>query len=56
MWPLTGKEPGPVSAATYDNELYGLQPGANTLAIFYDKDGGRSVSHRPCGRTCATGR
>ena len=29
---------GPVSAATYDGKLYGLQPGANTLAIFYNKD------------------
>jgi maltose-binding protein MalE len=27
-----------VSAATYDGQLYGLQPGANTLAIFYHKD------------------
>jgi multiple sugar transport system substrate-binding protein len=33
-----GYAPGPVSAATYDKQLYGLQPGANTLAIFYDKD------------------
>jgi multiple sugar transport system substrate-binding protein len=29
---------GPVSAATFDGKLYGLQPGANTLAIFYNKD------------------
>ncbi|HYI58476.1 MAG TPA: extracellular solute-binding protein [Microlunatus sp.] len=29
---------GPVAAATYDGKLYGLQPGANTLAIFYNKD------------------
>jgi multiple sugar transport system substrate-binding protein len=27
-----------VAAATYDGKLYGLQPGANTLAIFYNKD------------------
>ncbi len=27
-----------MSAATYDGKLYGLQPGANTLAIFYNKD------------------
>jgi multiple sugar transport system substrate-binding protein len=33
-----GYAPGPVSAATYDGKLYGLQPGANTLAIFYYKD------------------
>jgi multiple sugar transport system substrate-binding protein len=33
-----GCAPGPVSAATYDGKLYGLQPGANTLAIFYNKD------------------
>jgi len=33
-----GFAPGPVSAATYDGQLYGLQPGANTLAIFYNKD------------------
>jgi multiple sugar transport system substrate-binding protein len=33
-----GYAPGPVSAATYEGKLYGLQPGANTLAIFYDKD------------------
>lgn len=33
-----GYAPGPVSAATYDGKLYGLQPGANTLAIFYNKD------------------
>ena len=32
-----GYAPGP-SAATYDGQLYGLQPGANTLAIFYHKD------------------
>ena len=29
---------GPVSAATYQDKLYGLQPGANTIAIFYRKD------------------
>ena len=33
-----GYAAGPVSAATYDGQLYGLQPGANTLAIFYEKD------------------
>lgn len=33
-----GYAEGPVAAATFDGELYGLQPGANTLAIFYDKD------------------
>jgi len=33
-----GYAPGPVSAATYDGQLYGLQPVANTLAIFYHKD------------------
>jgi multiple sugar transport system substrate-binding protein len=32
-----GYAPGPVAAATYDGKLYGLQPGANTLAIFYNK-------------------
>jgi len=33
-----GYAAGPVAAATYDGKLYGLQPGANTLAIFYNKD------------------
>jgi multiple sugar transport system substrate-binding protein len=33
-----GYAQGPVQAATYDGQLYGLQPGANTLAIFYNKD------------------
>jgi multiple sugar transport system substrate-binding protein len=33
-----GYAPGPVAAATYQGKLYGLQPGANTLAIFYRKD------------------
>jgi multiple sugar transport system substrate-binding protein len=33
-----GYAPGPVSAATYEGKLYGLQPGANTIAIFYRKD------------------
>jgi len=33
-----GYAPGPVAAATYKDKLYGLQPGANTLAIFYNKD------------------
>jgi multiple sugar transport system substrate-binding protein len=30
--------PGAVSAATYQGKLYGLQPAANTIAIFYNKD------------------
>jgi len=29
---------GAVSAATYQGKLYGLQPGANTIAIFYNKN------------------
>ena len=33
-----GYAPGPVSAATYNGKLYGLQPGANTMALFYNKD------------------
>src|SRR5689334_14704400 len=33
-----GYAQGPVSAATYKGKLYGLQPGANTIAIFYRKD------------------
>jgi len=33
-----GYAPGPISAATFDGKLYGLQPGANTIAIFYNKD------------------
>jgi len=33
-----GYAQGPVSAATYKDKLYGLQPGANTIAIFYRKD------------------
>lgn len=33
-----GYAPGPIAAATYQGQLYGLQPGANTLAIFYNKD------------------
>jgi multiple sugar transport system substrate-binding protein len=33
-----GYAPGPVSAATYKDKLYGLQPAANTIAIFYRKD------------------
>jgi multiple sugar transport system substrate-binding protein len=33
-----GYAPGPVAAATYQDKLYGLQPGANTIAIFYRKD------------------
>jgi multiple sugar transport system substrate-binding protein len=33
-----GYAPGPVAAATFDGKLYGLQPGANTIAIFYRKD------------------
>jgi multiple sugar transport system substrate-binding protein len=33
-----GYAPGPKSAATYQGKLYALQPGANTIAIFYNKD------------------
>jgi multiple sugar transport system substrate-binding protein len=33
-----GYAAGPVSAATYNGKLYGLQPAANTIAIFYNKD------------------
>jgi multiple sugar transport system substrate-binding protein len=33
-----GYAKGPIEAATYDGQLYGLQPGANTLALFYNKD------------------
>ncbi len=33
-----GFAPGPVSAATYKGDLYALQPGANTIAIFYNED------------------
>ncbi|QDP95846.1 ABC transporter substrate-binding protein [Microlunatus elymi] len=33
-----GYAKGPIDAATYQGKLYGLQPGANTLAIFYNKD------------------
>lgn len=33
-----GYAEGPVAAATYQGKLYGLQPGANTIAIFYNKD------------------
>jgi multiple sugar transport system substrate-binding protein len=33
-----GYATGPVSAATYEGKLYGLQPAANTIAIFYNKD------------------
>jgi multiple sugar transport system substrate-binding protein len=33
-----GYATGPVSAATYDGKLYGLQPAANTIAVFYNKD------------------
>ena len=46
-----GYAAGPVSAATYDGKLYGLQPGANTLAIFYNKDvlAKAGVSRRPPG-------
>jgi multiple sugar transport system substrate-binding protein len=32
-----GYAAGPVSAATYNGNLYGLQPAANTIAIFYHK-------------------
>ena len=33
-----GYAAGPVSAATYKGKLYGLQPAANTIAVFYNKD------------------
>jgi len=33
-----GFAPGPVAAATYQGKLYALQPGANTIAVFYNKD------------------
>ena len=33
-----GIQEGVVQAATYDGELYGLQPVTNTIAIFYNKD------------------
>jgi multiple sugar transport system substrate-binding protein len=33
-----GYAPGPKAAATYQGKLYGLQPGANTIVIFYNKD------------------
>jgi multiple sugar transport system substrate-binding protein len=33
-----GYATGPVAAATYKGKLYGLQPAANTIAIFYHKD------------------
>jgi multiple sugar transport system substrate-binding protein len=33
-----GYAAGPVAAATYKGQLYGLQPAANTIAIFYNKD------------------
>jgi multiple sugar transport system substrate-binding protein len=33
-----GYAEGPVSAATYKGKLYGLQPAANTIAIFFNKD------------------
>ena len=33
-----GYAEGPVAAATYKGKLYGLQPAANTIAIFYNKD------------------
>ena len=33
-----GYAPGPVSATTYQGKIYGLQPDANTIAIFYNKD------------------
>jgi multiple sugar transport system substrate-binding protein len=42
-----GYAPGPVSAATYKNELYGLQPGANTIAIFYNKDDLKKAGVKP---------
>jgi multiple sugar transport system substrate-binding protein len=33
-----GYAPGIVDAATMDGKLYAIQPGANTIAIFYNKD------------------
>ena len=33
-----GYASGPKAAATYQGKLYALQPGANTIAIFYNKD------------------
>jgi multiple sugar transport system substrate-binding protein len=33
-----GFAPGPVAAATYQGKLYALQPGANTIAVYYNKD------------------
>ena len=33
-----GIQQGVVDAATYDGELYGLQPVTNTIAIFYNED------------------
>src|SRR5688572_12280876 len=33
-----GYAAGPVAAATYSGKLYGLQPAANTIAVFYNKD------------------
>jgi multiple sugar transport system substrate-binding protein len=33
-----GSVPGVVAASTYQGQLYGLQPVANTIALFYNKD------------------
>lgn len=33
-----GYAPGVVEASSYDGELYGIQPVANTIALFYNKD------------------
>lgn len=42
-----GYAPGPIAAATYQGKLYGLQPGANTLAIFYNKDDLKKAGVKP---------
>jgi multiple sugar transport system substrate-binding protein len=34
----SGSVPGVVAASTYQGQLYGLQPVANTIALFYNKD------------------
>lgn len=33
-----GYAPGVIDASSYDGELYGIQPVANTIALFYNKD------------------
>ncbi|HEY9293357.1 MAG TPA: ABC transporter substrate-binding protein [Microlunatus sp.] len=42
-----GYAKGPIDAATYEGKLYGLQPGANTLAIFYNKDDLKKAGVKP---------